>query len=572
MIVDVPKHSLVDIIHLIYPTLQENGETLSDATLAELTESADRLALLLLDDITVKSDDKKALREHRSSVGGNYFSTSPHIRHLFFSLATKSTLYDKSTKAHTELGALLYLYALLTFASGRTKDNHERKRSFVRGLVPCVLSSQISGSNVFLASFCELALTVNSHIEPHTLLRARASISAVQTSMLLLQSLQTSGMFAAYIATIPPSVSLCIELLFSCWKSITSIQERRSMQLDQFATAELLEYTLSFLPAPSPQALKLFLDTYIGWSMLSSRSSVDETLLVHYLSFYSEAAKRSFQEIDDSPSLSCLLQFLIPTILTEHHSLSHDILIITLRSFTSALSQITTLAISSPINAQRCADSAKAVICRSNNIAPIFVNSLLLIEDVENALPQLVYGVTLLLLYALLDWDDLSRPELLCLEAYNLSMHTHLRIRPLGTRFLSELYPQIIRFYIWMWHVRIVADDVYQLIDVDLPQNIGSNVVCVDELNAREIYTQWFERLPVLDDLLTLKHSECSRDMEREELDLIGGAQLGLLMLRRSIEAALRSITPSFKYYVRRQNLLTKRNVALLGCLTKISN
>lgn len=71
--------------------------------------------------------------------------------------------------------------------------------------------------------------------------------------------------------------------------------------------------------------------------------------------------------------------------------------------------------------------------------------------------------------------------------------------------------------------MRIVADDVYQLIDVDLPQNIGSNVVCVDELNAREIYTQWFERLPVLDDLLTLKHSECSRDMEREELDLIGG-------------------------------------------------
>lgn len=121
MIVDVPKHSLLDIIHLIYPTLQENGETLSDATLAELTESADRLALLLLDDITVKSDDKKALREHRSSVGGNYFSTSPYIRHLFFSLATKSTLYDKSTKAHTELGALLYLYALLTFASGRTK-------------------------------------------------------------------------------------------------------------------------------------------------------------------------------------------------------------------------------------------------------------------------------------------------------------------------------------------------------------------------------------------------------------------------------------------------------------------
>ncbi|EFO64899.1 Hypothetical protein GLP15_4250 [Giardia lamblia P15] len=572
MIVDIPKHSLLDILNLIYPTLQENGEALSDTTLAELTESTDRLALLLLDDITMKPDDKKMLREHKSLVGGNHFSTSPRIRHLFFSLAAKSTLYDKSSKAYTELSALLYLYALLTFASSRTQDTYERKRSFVQGLVPCILSSHLSGNNIFLASFYELALTVNSHVEPHALLKARASISVVQTSVLLLQSLQTSGMFNIYIATLPPSVSLCIELLFSCWKSISNIQERRSTQVDQFATAELFEYTLSFLPAPSPQALKLFLDTYIGWSMLNSRNSVNEVLLSHCLSFYSEAANRSFQEIGDGFSLSCLLQFLIPIILTGNHSLSHDILIITLRSFTSALSQITTLAISSPITTERYHNSSKPVISRSNNIAPIFVNSLLIIEDVENALPQLVYGVTLFLLYALVDWDNLSKPEFLCLEAYNLSMHTHLRIRPLGNRFLSELYPQIIRFYIWMWHVRIVVDDVYQLIDVDLPQNIDSNVVCVDELNAREIYTKWFERLPILDDLLTLKHSECSKDMERQELDLMGGAQLGLLILRRSIEATLRPITPSFRYYVRRQNLLTKRNIALLDCLTKISN
>lgn len=121
MIVDVPKHSLLDIIHLIYPTLQENGETLSDATLAELTESADRLALLLLDDITVKSDDKKALREHRSSVGGNYFSTSPTSAICSSLLLLKARYMIRAPKPtlNSARSSISMLYSLLPPAEQR---------------------------------------------------------------------------------------------------------------------------------------------------------------------------------------------------------------------------------------------------------------------------------------------------------------------------------------------------------------------------------------------------------------------------------------------------------------------
>lgn len=562
MIVDVPKYSLPDIIGIIYPALREGGDALSDATLAELTESADRLALLLLDDATTNSDDKEAIREQTSTVGCNHFISSSCIRRLLFSLAARSTPYNSGSKSYAELSALLYLYALLTFASSRGKGVPERRHSFIHGLIPALLSSHISGSNLLLASFCELALTVNDYTEPNALLKARASVSTVQISSLLLRN---NGMFSRQ-TTIPQSISFCVELLSSCWKSVIGVQERRLAQLNQLATAELFEYTLSFLPASSPQALKLLLDTCIGWFMLDCQPTRDEFLLLYCLSFYSEAAQRSFQEMTDGASLSYLAHFLVPTVLASLHSSPHDIFIITLRCFTSALSQITTIAFSPP-------SDATAHVCQASNITPIFVSSLLIIENVENATPQLVYGVALFLLYALLDLDEISKPEPLCLEASSLQMYGHIRIRTMGNRFLAELYPQIVRFYIWIWHVRIFAKDVYQLIDIDplTPQDASPNVMYTDKLTVREVYTQWFERLPVLNDLIALKHSECPKDTERDEVDLLGGAQLSLLVLRQSIEAVLKPNMPLFKYYVCRQNVLNKRNVALLDHLIKIS-
>lgn len=570
MIADVPKHSILDLIRIIYPTLLEGGVPLPDATMAELTESTDRLALLLLDDIALKSDDKEILKEHRMMAGSNYFYTSPRIRHMFFSLAVKSTLYDKGSKLYADLSALLYLYALLAFASSGARDSIKRKRSFVQGLVPASLSSHLSECNILLASFCELALIVNDHTEPHTLLKARTSVSVVQTAMLLLQN---NSILSKYTTAVPPSVSLCLALLSSCWKSVVSIQERRSSRLSQFAPAELFEYTLSFLPTPSPQALKLLLDTYIGWSQIDSQSSVDETLLSYCLSFYSEAAKRSFQETGDNSSFSCLLQFLVPTILTCHYSFPYHTLIVTLRSFTSSLSQINTYVLSSPFDGEGCTNFTNSTVYHTSSIAPIFVNSLLIIEDVEIAIPQLVYGVVLFLLYALLDWEEeIPRPECFCPDSSALQVYTHLRVRAFGNSFMVELYPQVVRLYIWLWHIKIVAKDIYQLIDVDLPHSSNPNIICVDELNAREIYTQWFGRLPILDDLMALKRSECPKDTERDELDMLGGAQLGLLILRRLIENALQPNMPSFKYYIWRQNALIRRNIALLDHLVRISN
>lgn len=569
MIADIPKHSLLDIITIILPALQEGGDSLSDIILAELMESADKLALLLLDGVALKQDDKEILKEHRTMVGSNYFNTSPRIRHILFSLATKSTPYDKASKEYSDLSALLYAYALLTFASNKSRDSKERKHSFVYCLVPALLSTHLSGSNVFLASFCELALTVNNHTDPYTFLKTRTSISIVQTSMLLLPNSYAPN---RYTTTVPPSVTICMELLSSCWKNVISIQERHSSRLNHFAPAELFEYTMSFIPAPSPQALKLLLDTYIGWSLIDSKSSSNETLLSFCLSFYSETAKRSFQEMGDNSSFSCLLQFLVPTIITAHYSFPHDILLVTLRNFTSSLSCISTLILSSFSNDEDSNNFLKSIMYCHNNIAPIFVNSLLIIEDVETAVPQLIYGIVLYLLYALLVWEDVSNPEIMSLDVSILQSYTHLHVRAFSNRYITELYSQITRFYIWIWRVKIVANDAYQLIDIDLPRAYDPNIICVDELNAREIYSRWFERLPILDDFIALKSSECPKDINRNELDLLGGAQLGLLVLRRSLENTLQSSMPSFKVYVQKTRALTRRNVALLDHLIRISN